>query len=117
MAINLRGLTRETFALRWSQYLDGNGRALLVEEVFKDCEVELRDGLTLTHISRVRFRMGYDEMCESLTYYAPEVLQEIHDRLAGERRRDGKQPSNYTESLLAFVPPDQFVSPDDKESA
>lgn len=112
MAINLRGLTRETFALRWETHLTSLDRAVLVREAFEDCE-------RVRPTDIVRFApKDYDRMFEALagTGHDWEVLQEVHNRLAGDRRPEGRLPSNYTGSLLLFVPPDQFVSPDDKES-
>jgi hypothetical protein len=107
VSINFRGLTCETFTLRWKTHLSNLGRAVLVREAFEDC-----DRMRPQDIVRFGF-MDYDRMFDDISRISWEVLQEVHNRLAGDHRHYGRKPSVYTEYLLAFVPPDQFVPPDD----
>lgn len=102
MAINLRGFTQEKVAFRWNYYLTNLGRVVLVREAFEDCyRVRPQD---IGRFGAMDYTQMFDELAGTGNSW--EILQEIHNRLVGERRHGGKKPSPYTESLLVFVPPD-----------
>ncbi len=103
-SINLHGLTSDQVRDRWINDLSEGGQEDLVREACADIEFRKGDNPLLLNPSALSYCNGgktYEEMCGSLMpENYPGLLDEIHRRLAGGARPDGKTSSPHTASLL-----------------